>query len=489
MANHRSRSPLKERERTTSPQRREHVDYGEDAEKHVQHIARTKKLTTFAGETRVSRRWSWVLRTLVHRRSNRGHGCPVEVLDTVTYGVDDAPEAVFYTRKGAVVRDIIGEDDGCISLAKAMKHLKLPKRYLGIQRTLDVINGAVAFSSTGEPNVVKSIDITKIGVGQGAPPQGTEALVVLVPTKSVCAELLLGIQHTYTLEPGSAKPIHLSYRLAMVKGESRRVQCKSSVKNRQLARACSDVVEWIEACVGGRVLRLVLEFVEDALGKLWLVRSSECATTEAVQLYHRRQHSPSPAQSKVARLQTAKGVADELSLLRYGHGVGQSTPHSTEPSVAGELASILGEELGSLGSSQRPYSAITSAEVRSKGSHANTREERKIERNSIDKRSQASRPKTTVNNTLSRAATRSNEEEGNKLMFQGFAAPKEKDPRSVGRTAAAGRALGSSQLGALCHGDFCEVILLDKVKRKKVDNILRLFLARNEGGGCGMACC
>lgn len=459
---HRARSPLRERKRATSPKRKEEIDYGQDAEKHVRHIARTKKLTTFAGDEGVSHGWPWVLKNLAYRRSHHELGCPVDVLDTVVYGADDAPGAVYYTRNGAIVGDSIGEDQSSVSLTTAIKHLQLPRRYLGVRAPSEASNGAVAFSSAGEATAITSTDLGKIRAGHATPPAGTEALVLWVPTKGACTEPLLSAQHVYALEDGSAKPIHLSYRLSVVKGESKRIPCKSSTVNRTLMRTCNDVVEWIEACSGGRVLSLVLEFVEDALGSWWVVRTSSCATTKTVRPYTQQRRSPSPSQSKVARLEVAKSIADELSFLRYGHGIGQSPAVPSDPS-GGErrTPSHCASAAKSPDSCQRarpttkPPTGASSRE-----SCAARGKEQKCENDSLD-----TEPRTTWPTTAASVArARQGGEEGREEdAFQGFAAPGEQDPRLVGRSAAAGKALGSSQLRGMCPGDFCGVTLLDKV--------------------------
>lgn len=465
-SNHRTRSPLRERARTTSPKRGGEVDYGHDAERHVRHIARTKQLTTFAGEEGTQRSWSWVLHSLVHHRSNRGRGCPVDILDTVIYGADGAPETLYYSSGGTVASKVIGEDGGCISLAKAMLHLRPPKRYIAALNAAAEINGAVAFTSEEEAVAVKTIDMEKIRKGQGTPPTGTEALVLLVPTKAPMAELLLSVQHAFTLEPSVAKPVHSSYRLVMLKGGSKRVACKSHAINRKLERMCKQVIEWIEACGGARVLRLVLEFVEDALGALWLVRSSECCTTKTVCTYSRQRRSPSPSQSKAVRLHAAKDIANELSLLRYGYKIGESAP-SPNTGVTAMAPSPIGGAVNETGTYRRPHTAMSPAEI--SGSQGTIdAEEWGFDRSDSPIRSlDARRPQTTAVPAAADATRGGRQEQdgdqGVGLMFRGFAAPGERDPREIGRTAAAGRALGSSQLGLMCHGDFCNTDLLDKV--------------------------
>lgn len=376
----------------------------------------------------------------------------------------------------------IGEDDGCITLAKAVaQHLRPSKRYLGALEAVGETNGAVAFTS-GEAVAVKSSDLEKIRKGQGTVPAGTEALVLLVPTKArapaPCAELLLSIQHTFKLELGSAKVVHRSYRVAVVKGDSKRVPCKSSTINQKLNHTCKVIVEWIEAYSVARVLNLVLEFVEDALGKLWLVRSSECIMTRGVRPYSVQRHSPSPEQSKASRLEMAKGVAGELSVLRYGYGIGESVP--SPPSGLPHATFDSGRLSRSPGSSswRRPNTAMSPAEVGPKGGGQGSvdaeewgfgRSDSSPDRQSASLR----RPQTTTSLVAAAVARRRARRRGRdhdhdphkdvEDMFRGFAAPGEHHPRLVGQTAAAGRALGSSQLGGMCHGDFCDVDLLDKV--------------------------
>ena len=475
-SDYRTRSPLRERQRAVSPQRGDKVDYGHDAEKHVRHIARTKQLTTFAGEEGVQRPWPWVLRSLVHRRSTHGLGCPVDILDTVVYNVDGAPEALFYTSEGAVVSRVIGDDDGCISLAKAIAQLKPPQRYAAALAAVAETRGAVAFTSSGEVVAIKTIDVEKIRKGQGSAPAATEALVRLVPTLSPCAEPLLGIQHTYTLEPSTAKPVHRSYRLATLKGVAKRVPCRSCTLNQKLEQCCKQVVLWIAAYSGARVLRLVLEFVEDTLGALWLVRSSECSTTKIVRPYSRQRRSPSPSQSKNARIQISQGIADELYTLRYGHGIGESAPTPSPPRIRGDklTSSPREEPKEPIGSTRRPYTAMSAAEA---GGSQGTldAEEWGLEESELSpsRNHDTRRPQTTAtNNHGAMGAARRFERQDRggggssigRMAFQGFADPGEVDPREVGRTAAAGRALGSSQLGRMCHGDFCDTDLLDKVR-------------------------
>lgn len=434
----------------------------------MRHITRTKQLTTFAGEEGTERGWPWVLQCLVHRRSNRGSGCPIQILDTIIYGADGAPEALYYTTgEGTVVSRPIGEDEGCITFAKAVAHLKPPKRYIGALTAAEEVNGAVAFTSGGEALAVKTTEVAKIGKGQGTPPTGTEALVILVPTRAPCAELLLSIQHTFSLEPSTAKAVNRSFRLVILNGSSKRVPCKSSTVNRKLEYACKQVVQWIEACSGARVLRLVLEFVEDALGEFCVVRTSACSTSKAAHQYSRQRRSPSPSQSKASRLQIAKGIADELSILRYGHGIGKSAPisHSQTPGTAGgtPLSPLVGgAALKSPGIFHaRPHTALSPADV-SQGEGSIDAEEWGFGVKSPSRNLDTRRPRTTAS-TGSAVATYGGDGRQKEGMFRGFAAPGEHDPKEIGRTATAGRALGSSQLGGMCHGDFCNVELLDKV--------------------------
>lgn len=480
---HRSRSPLRERERAISPQRRDEVDYGHDAEKHVRHVARTKQLKTFAGEEGVRRTWPWVLQSLVHRRSSRGLGCPADILDTVVYSVDGAPEALFYTSEGTVVSRVIGDDEGCISLAKAIAQLRAPQKYAAALAATAETRAAVAFTSSGEVVAIKTVDVEKIRKGQGTAPAATETLVRLVPTSSPCAEPLLGIQHTFTLEPSTAKPVHRSYRLAVLKGVSKRIPCRSCTLNQKLEQCCKQMVLWIAACSGARVLRLVLEFVEDALGDLWLVRSSECSTTKTVRPYSRQRGSPSPSQSKTARIQISQGIADELYTLRYGHGIGESAPVAAALGLgAKKVTSPPGQALREPGlGSRRPYTAMSPAEAGSSSQGTVDAEEWGLGESELpSKNLDARRPQTTAitrtSNDAAMVATRADRRDKKggggartsrsdigRVAFRGFADSGERDPREVGRTAAAGRALGSSQLGRMCHGDFCDTDLLDKV--------------------------
>ena len=466
---HRSRSPLRERERSTSPQRRNEVDYGHDAEKHVRHIARTRQLTAFAGEEGTLRDWSWVLQSLVHRKFDRGTGCPVDILDTIVY-CDGSPEALYYTNGGKVVSRIISEDEGCITFSKAMGHLRSPKKYVSAMagNTTNTAvagggetTGAVAFTSAGEAVAIKMADVEKIRKAQSTAPTGTEALVLAIPTKAPCAELLLSIQHTFVLEPCAAKPVHRSYRLVMLKGVPTRVPCQSSTINKKLCRLCKQVVLWIEAYSGARVLRLVLELVEDIYGDLWLVRSSECSTTQTVVPYGRQRRSPSPAQSKVTRLQLAPGIADELSLLRYGHAIGESAP---SPTYGLDMLDTSPKP----GPNRRAQTAMSPAEAGGSQGSLDAEEWGFKRSGSPSKSNDRRRPKTVSTSASAQARASQRDIEGRNLeeigvTFQGFAAPGEHDPREIGRTAAAGRALGSSQLGRMCHGDFCNTDLLDKV--------------------------
>eukprot|EP00903_Cladosiphon_okamuranus_P015481 g14292.t1 len=480
----RTRSPLRERERPTSPQRRDEIDYGQDAEKHVRHIARTRPLTAFAGQEGTQRNWPWVLQGLAHRRSDRGTGCPVDILNTVIY-CDGSPETLYYTSGGNVVSATISEDEGCITFPKAMMHLRLPKKYVGAMKAANTkdsdaarggTNGVVAFTSSGEAVAIKTTDVEKIRKGQSTPPTGTEVLVLLVPTKAPSAELLLSIQHTFILEPCAAKPVHRSYRLVILKGVPTRIPCQSSTINKKLCRLCKQVIQWIEAYSGGRVLQLVLEVVEDIYEHLWLVRSSECSTTKTVLPYSQERRSPSPAQSKTARLQSAKDIADELSLLRYGHAIGESAPSPT-----------FGIDIQTTGHEQGPHrraqTAMSPAEA---GSSQGTLDAEEWGFNRSESSSSAlldsRRPQTVSTGGTTSVArafiyasdqARENRrtQEGRDLQsvgvtFQGFAAPGEHDPREVGRTAAAGRALGSSQLSRMCNGDFCKTELLDKLQQQ-----------------------
>lgn len=498
---YRARSPLRERQRATSPQRRNEMDYGRDAESHVRHITRTAQLTTFAGEQGTPRTWPWVLRALVHRRSIRGLGCPINLLDQIIYGSDGAPEALFHTTTkrhgGTVASKPIGEDDGCITLAKAVaQHLKPPKRYLGALAAIGEANGAVAFTASGEAVGVKSADVIKIRKGQGMSPAGTEALVLIVPTKARAlapyAELLLSFQHTYKLEVGSAKAIHQSYRLAVVKSAFKRVPCKSSTVNQALTCTCKLIVEWIEAYSGARVLNLVLEFVEDILEELWLVRSSECLTTKTVLPFSLQRRSPSRARSKVVRQDIAKAVAGELSVLRYGYGIGESAPDvsndypcatKADAGATKSLGSPSSRPSGSSGSAswRRPNTAISPAEIGPKDCTQGSvdAEEWGFDQSSSSPGSRNAdmrRPHTTASSLAEEAKSKGTRRkrrgdrqdrdghEDLRELFTSFAAPGEHHPRFVGRTAAAGRALGSSQLGGMCHGDFCDVKLLDRVR-------------------------
>lgn len=461
---HRTRSPLRERERSISPKRGGEIDYGHDAEKHVRHIARTRQLTTFAGEEGTPCDWPWVLQGLVHRRFDRGTGCPVDILPSIIY-CDGSPEALYQTSGGTVVSSAIAEDEGCITFAKAMSHLRPPKKYVGalVATTAntavsgsDGANGAVAFTTSGEAVAIKTADVEKIRKAQSTPPAGTEALVLFVPTKAPCAELLLSIQHTFALDPCAAKPVHRSYRLVILKSVPKRIPCQSSTINKKLVRLCKQVLQWIEAYGGARVLRLVLEFVEDIYGHLWLVRSSECYTTQTVLPYNRQRRSPSPFQCKTARLQSAKRIANELSFLRDGHGIGESVPITPGIGML-ETDSIGTGQQTELtpGSCRRAQTAMSPAEAGgSQG--ALDAEEWGFTKSESKSRGNERRPQTVS------AFGSSVQDIG--VTFQGFAGPGEHDPREVGRTPAAGRALGTSQLGRMCHGDFCNTDLLDKVQ-------------------------
>ncbi|CAM9159639.1 unnamed protein product [Ectocarpus fasciculatus] len=489
---HRSRSPLRERERSTSPLRPDEVDHGHDAEKHVRHITRTTQLTAFAGGDGVPRDWPWVLQGLAHRRFGQGTGCPVDILETIIYS-DGSPEALYYTNAGRVVSRTIAEEEGCITFAKAMAHLRPSKKYIGALADASScvaeggvgVNGAVAFTSAGEAIPVKTVDLGKIRKAQGTPPTGTVALVVLIPPKAPCVEPLLSIQHTFVLEPCAGKSVHRSYRLVQLKGVPKRIPCNSSTLNKKLGRLCNQVLLWIEAYSGARVLRLVLEVVEDVFGNLRLVRSSECVTTKSVLPYSRQRRSPSPSQSKNARLQSAQDIADELSLLRYGHAIGESAPYP--PSELGMLTtSPVGREdrrEPRVESYRRAQSAMSPAEA---GGSQGTldAEEWGFERSESPARTVrgARRPQTVstecsssmeVASIFNTAQARGNRRGDGAaavrdigVTFQGFAAPGEHDPREIGRTAAAGRALGSSQLARMCHGDFCDTDLLDKIQQQ-----------------------
>ena len=370
-----------------------------------------------------------------------------------------------------MVSRVIADDEGCISLAKAIAQLRPPKKYTAALAAVSETRGAVAFTSSGEVVPIKTVDVEKIRKGQGTAPTATETLIRLVPTLSPCAEPLLGIQHTFTLEPTTAKPVHRSYRLAVLKGVSKRIPCRSCTLNQKLEQCCKQVVLWIAAYSGARVLRLVLEFVEDALGDLWLVRSSECSTTETVRPYSRQQRSPSPSQSKNARIQTSQRIADELYTLRYGHGIGESAPIPAA-GLGAKVTSPVGQALREPGCARRPNTAMSPAEAGGSQGTVDAEEwglgESELPNKSIDAR----RPQTTaITSNAAMVATkldrRNNKEGGHddvgRVAFRGFADSGERDPREVGRTAAAGRALGSSQLGRMCQGDFCDTDLLDKV--------------------------
>ncbi|CAM9369377.1 unnamed protein product, partial [Ectocarpus sp. 12 AP-2014] len=487
---HRSRSPLRERDRSTSPLRPDEVYHGHDAEKHVRHITRTTQLMAFAGEEGVPRHWPWVLQGLAHRRFGQGTGCPVDILETIIY-YDGSPEALYYTSAGRVVSKAIAEDEGCITFAKAMAHLQPSKKYVGALADANSsgaeggvgVNGAVAFTSAGEAIPVKTVDLGKIRKAQGTPPTGTVALVVLIPPKAPCVEPLLSIQHTFLLEPCAGKSVHRSYRLVQLKGVPKRIPCNSSTLNKKLGRLCNQVLLWVEAFSGARVLRLVLEIVEDVLGNLRLVRSSECVTTKSVPSYSRQRRSPSPSQSKTARLQSAQDIADELSLLRYGHAIGESAP--CPPSELGMLTtSPLGRE-GRRGpraeSHRRAQTAMSPAEAGGSQGTLDAEEWGFKTESPANTVRGARRPQTVstecssaeMASTINTTQARGNRRDGGAgavrdigVTFQGFAAPEEHDPREIGRTAAAGRALGSSQLARMCHGDFCDTDLLDKIQQQ-----------------------
>lgn len=442
----------------------------------------------FAGEEGVPRDWPWVLQGLAHRRFGQGTGCPVDILETIIY-YDGSPEALYYTSAGRVVSRAIAEDEGCITFAKAMAHLRPSKKYVGALADANSsgaeggvgVNGAVAFTSAGEAIPVKTVDLGKIRKAQGTPPTGTVALVVLIPPKAPCVEPLLSIQHTFVLEPCAGKSVHRSYRLVQLKGVSKRIPCNSSTLNKKVGRLCNQVLLWVEAFSGARVLRLVLEVVEDVFGNLRLVRSSECVTTKSVPPYSRQRRSPPPSQSKTARLQSAQDIADELSLLRYGHAIGESAPCPSS-----ELGMLTTSPLGRedrreprAESHRRAQTAMSPAEAG--GSQGTLDAEEwgfKTESPASTMRG-ARRPQTVstecssaeVASTFNTVQARGNRRDGGAgavrdigVTFQGFAAPGEHDPREIGRTAAAGRALGSSQLARMCHGDFCDTDLLDKVR-------------------------
>lgn len=351
-----------------------------------------------------------------------------------------------------------------MTFAKAMAHLRPPKKYFGTLAVTaantavagsDGANGAVAFTSSGEVVAIKTADVDKIRKAQSTPPAGTEALVLLVPTKAPCAELLLSIQHTFALDPCAAKPVHRSYRLVILNGIPKRIPCQSSTINRKVVRLCKQVLRWIEAYSEARVLRLVLEVVEDIYGHLCLVRSSECFTTKTVLPYNRQRRSPSPSQSKTARLVSAKGIANELSILRDGHGIGESAPSPSEPGMLETGSTGRVPQMGPApGSSKRAQTAMSPAEA---GGSQGTldAEEWGFKKSESPSRGNVRRPQTVS------AVDSSVQDIG--VTFQGFAGPGEHDPREVGRTPAAGRALGTSQLGRMCQGDFCNTDLLDKV--------------------------
>ncbi|CBN77304.1 conserved unknown protein [Ectocarpus siliculosus] len=135
----------------------------------------------FAGEEGMPRDWPWVLQGLAHRRFGQGTGCPVDILETIIY-YDGSPEALYYTSAGRVVSRAIAEDEGCITFAKAMAHLRPSKKYVGALADANSsgaeggvgVNGAVAFTSAGEAIPVKTVDLGKIRKAQGTPPTGRE---------------------------------------------------------------------------------------------------------------------------------------------------------------------------------------------------------------------------------------------------------------------------------------------------------------------------
>lgn len=459
------RSSPQETIRIISPRRSNEIDYGHDGGHQIRHITRSTRLDAFAGEG-TPRGWSWVLQSLTYRRSDRGLGCPVSILDTVIYASDGSPETLYYTDgENAVASRTIGEDQGCITFADAIVHLERSKTRTDAAET----TGAVAFTLGGEVVSIKTADLAKIRKGQGTVPNATQALVLSVSTKAPPAEPLLSVQHTFALEASSAKPLHRSYRLAMMKGAARRVPCQSATVNRELMRVCNKVLEWIEARSGARVLRLILEFVEDDLGRLLLVRASKCFVTETVRLYSQERQSPSPSQSKTARLQIADRIANELSILRYGHGIGESIPSS-----AGGLAAAV---------SRPEVTSLRQMELARKAHTAMSRADASNDQGPVDpvewgfhqspsplRVADAYRPKTTASARTSRKRALGREVDNDiGSMFRKFASPEERYPREVGRTVAAGRALGSTQLGRMCHGDFCVTELPDKVNFRPVD--------------------
>lgn len=463
---HRTKSPV--RERPISPQRGKEFDYGQDGDKHVRHIARTKQLTTFPGQEGTQRNWSWVLKSLAHRRTKHGFGCPIRILDSVIYGIDGAPEALYHTKDGAVVCRTIGDSKGNITLAKAVTHLRRPARYSEVTNVPTEIHRVVSFTNAGEAIVLKEDDIQKIQKGQGVAPTGTEALVLVVPTRAPCVEPLLSIQHVFNLETSVAKAVHRSFRLVTLKGIAKRIPCVSSTLNRKLERACRSVLGWIEAYSHARVVCLLLEFIEDVLGDLWLVRSSKCRVTKNILSYRRQQRSTCPTQSKALRIVAARGIADELSILRFGHGIGESP---SSPSTQCRVGSTIskGGETKQRGSNKRGHKAISPTEVGCRKSLIDT-DEWSFGQNASTSQRKDHRPRTTKDISIALDQTKRRFKQGvvpSGRICRGFAALKEHDSKEVGRTPAAGRALGSSQLHGECPGDFCHTNVPDKVKLER----------------------
>lgn len=459
---HRTKSPI--RERSTSPQRRGEFDYGQDGDKHVRHIARTKELTTFPGQKGTQRNWPWVLKSLAHRRTKHGFGCPIQILDTVIYGIDGAPEALYYTKDGAVVSRTIGDSKGNLTLAKAVAHLRLPARYSGVTHVAAETHGAVSFTTAGETVALKEEDVQKIRKGQGIAPTGTEALVLAVPTRAPCVEPLLSIQHVFNLETSVAKAVHRSFRLVTLKGIAKRIPCVSSTLNRKLERACGSVLGWIEAYSEARVVCLLLEFIEDVLGELWLVRSSKCCITKNLLSYRRQQRSPSPTQSKALRIVAARGIGDEINILRFGHGIGESPSSPSTQCLVGSNISK-GGETKQRGSNKRAHKAMSPTELGGRKSPIDA-DEWGFRQNSSAIQGMDHRPWTTKDVPIAPDQNERCFEQGaitGGRMCRGFAALKERDSKEVGRTPAAGRALGSSQLHGECPGDFCRTNVPDKV--------------------------
>ncbi|CAM9532239.1 unnamed protein product [Discosporangium mesarthrocarpum] len=456
----RQRSPFRSRYRdrgpTTPPKRRNEVDLGQDAEQQFRHIARVRVLNLFSEEKGVSRAWPWVLQALSHRRSGRGYGCPIDLLDTIICDDEGVPESLFFTGREGVFRRVIGDDDGCITFSNAIAQLQPPKRYRGYLESIGETRAVVCFSAAGDATPLESNDLKKIRLGQAATPAGMQAFVRLVPTKVRTAEFLLSFQQSYHLEPGSGKAIHRTFRLVVVQGQAQRVICKSITTIKRLRNAGNEIIEWLESNSGARVLCLGLEYVEDALGDLWLVRSSECVMTPAQNSYSHFRRSPSPSQSKVARQEECKGIANELALLRYGHALGETAPpdtlHPPGPSPAGSC---------------RPHTATSLAagleQMGTKGSLSSLdAEEWGLEGlGSPSEALRAQRPHTT---SICRSEQLAKRRE-NLPEFKGFMEPGEQNLRSVAKTPAMGRALGSSQLQGMCHGDFCDVELPDKVEQ------------------------